>query len=78
VTIDSTTLAEIRRLAERRLSPQEFAALVEAPIDADERERMQALIDWFCRRYPTPLERLAYIRRAARRWIATQGAAHQR
>jgi hypothetical protein len=78
VTIDSTTLEEIRRMAERRLSAAEFAAFVAAPIDADERERMQALIDWFCRRYPTPLERLAYIRRATRRWMATQGAAYQR
>jgi hypothetical protein len=78
VTIDSTTLTEIRRLSERQLSPEEFAALVAAPIEADERERMQALIDWFCRRYPTPLERLAYVRRATRRWLATQGAAFQR
>jgi hypothetical protein len=78
VTVDSAALAEIRRLSERRLSPEEFAAHADAPILAEERERVLELIEWFCRRYPTPLERLAYVRRATRRWMATQGAAHQR
>jgi len=77
VTVDSGTLAEIRRLVERRLSPEEFSALADAPILAEERERVLELIDWFCRRYPTPEARLAYVRRATRRWLATQGAAFQ-
>jgi hypothetical protein len=41
------------------------------PIGPDEREGILALVAWFRRRYPTPAERLAYIRRAYRRW---QGA----
>jgi hypothetical protein len=39
---------------------------------ADEREEMLALIDWFVRRYPTPLARLKYIRRQTRDILASQ------
>ena len=35
-----------------------------------EEEDTRALIRWFRRRYPTPSERLAYARRAYRRWVA--------
>jgi hypothetical protein len=75
MTLDSGTSAELRRLAERRLSAEDVAARLAVPIDADERQRVLDLVEWFCRRYPTPAERLAYIRRAARRWTATQGVA---
>lgn len=64
------TVAWLRDLAERRLSPEEFAAALAIPLGEDEREESISLIDWFCRRYPTPAERLAYVRRAHRRWTA--------
>lgn len=75
MTVDTALVEEIRRIAERRLSAEEFQALLAVPIDAEERERVLALVDWFCRRYPTGSERLAYVRRAYRRWAATQGLA---
>jgi hypothetical protein len=62
------TVAEIRALAERRLSPEEFAACANAPISDDERREALSLIEWFTRRYPTPTERLAYARKAYARW----------
>ena len=52
---------------ERTLSREEFDAYVNAPMSDDERETMKELIDWFRRRYPTPEERLAYVRRAYNR-----------
>jgi hypothetical protein len=49
-----------------------------ASLRSEERARTLELIDWFCRRYPTGAERLAYVRRAYRRWLATQGLASSR
>lgn len=71
------TVAWLRELADRRLSPEEFRAALAIPLGDAEREETIALIDWFCKRYPTPAERLAYVRRAYRRWTAaaTLGAA---
>ena len=43
------------------------------PITDDERESVLALVRWFRRRYPTPAERLAYVRRAYARWRSGQG-----
>jgi hypothetical protein len=65
-------LARIRALSERVLSRGEYEALAAVPIDEDERLEKLALIEWFTRRYPTPLARLAYIRRAHATW--THGA----
>jgi hypothetical protein len=75
VSADRSLVEEIRRLSERRLSAEEFEAMEAVPIDAEERARTLELVDWFCRRYPTGAERLAYVRRAYRRWAATQGRA---
>ena len=75
MTTDRALVEEIRRIAERRLSPEEFEAMLAVPVDAEERARTLELVDWFCRRYPTGAERLAYVRRAYRRWAATQGLA---
>ena len=61
-------LAKVHALAERSLSPEEFEAIVSAPVSESEREDTLALIEWFTRRYPTPGERLAYVRRAYARW----------
>ena len=65
---DPDTIADLRVLAERRLSHEELEAYVRAPMSDDERAEILAGIDWFCRRYPTPAERLAYARRAYARW----------
>lgn len=61
--------ARVRELSERRLSPEEFVAWADGPIDDAEREETRSLIAWFVRRYPTPAERLAWARRA---WTAEQ------
>ena len=57
-------VARLREEAERRLSPEEFDAYVQAPMSRAELEEIAELSDWFCRRYPTPAARLAYVRRA--------------
>ena len=41
-------------------------------VSDEQREEILALVDWFCRRYPTGAERLAYVRRAYRRWTASR------
>lgn len=60
---------------ERRLGPEEVRAYLDAPVSDFEREETSTLIRWFCRRYPTPAERLAYVRRAYKRWTALRGIA---
>lgn len=59
-------VAKVRALADRRLTPDEFEAYVRAPMSEDEREGTEALIAWFTRRYPSPLERLRAGRRSWR------------
>lgn len=63
-------LCELRTLAERSLSPEEVAAALAIPVGPEERAAVIELVEWFGRRYPTPAERLAYVRRAYRRWRA--------
>ena len=41
------------------------------PVSEGEREQVLDLVGWFVRRYPTPLARLAYVRRAYARWQRT-------
>lgn len=60
--------ARVEAEAERRLSPEEVAAYLGAPVSDAERAGARALVAWFRRRYPTGAERLAYARRAYRRW----------
>lgn len=67
---DPEALERARAIAERRLTPQEIAAAMAAPLEEEERQRILALVEWFCRRYPTPGDRLAYVRRAYGRWTA--------
>jgi hypothetical protein len=64
MSVSPADLAELRAFADRSLSREEFDAYVGAPMSEDERERIDELIDWFTRRYPTPEARLAYARRA--------------
>jgi hypothetical protein len=65
-------LARVRALSERVLGPEEWRAALALPIGEAEAEESRSLIRWFRRRYPTPAERLAYARRAYRRWTGAQ------
>jgi hypothetical protein len=65
-------LARVRAISERTLSPEEFRAALAVPLTDAELEETRSLIRWFRRRYPTPADRLAYARRAYRRWTAAQ------
>ncbi len=56
--------AEVNRV----LTADEARRYLEAPVTAEEREAVLELVRWFRRRYPTPAERLAYVRRAYARW----------
>ena len=71
-------LARIRALSERRLSAEEARAALAVPLGQAEEEESRSLIRWFRRRYPTPEARLAYARRAYRRWIAAWPAVRLR
>lgn len=60
---------ELQKEIERSLTLAEAAEYLAAPITAEERAETLQLIDWFQRRYPTPLERFRYVTQAYRRWI---------
>ena len=62
------TVARIRAVAARQLTPEEVRLALAAPLGELELEESRSLIRWFRRRYPTPAARLAYARRAYRRW----------
>jgi hypothetical protein len=66
-------LARIRALSERQLSSEEIDAALRTPVNQQEREEVLALVAWFRRRYPTPAERLGYVRRAYVRWLRATG-----
>ena len=70
--VDPATRERVRALSERRLSPEEVRAALAVPLGEDEEDESRSLIRWFRRRYPTPGDRLAYIRRAYRRWASEQ------
>jgi len=69
------TPVDLQALANRTLEPAEARAYLEAPVTDAEREEVLALVRWFRRRYPTPLQRLQYVRRAYFRWQRTLGIA---
>jgi hypothetical protein len=64
------TRARLRALIEREVSAEEMAEALNRPLTPEERDEIRSLVAWFRRRYPTPLERLAYARLAYRRWRA--------
>jgi hypothetical protein len=68
ITREPAVQAAIRAEIDRELNAAEVAAYLNAPISDAEREEVLALVRWFRRRYPTGAERLAYVRRAYRRW----------
>ena len=59
-----------REEVDRQLTPEEVEAWLAAPVSAEERREIVDLVRWFRRRYPRPEDRLAYVRRAYRRWTA--------
>ena len=65
--------ASARAFHNRTLEPAEARAYLDAPVTDAERDDVLALVRWFERRYPTPAERLAYVRRAYARWQRTLG-----
>ena len=74
----STDPDHLLALQNRRLSPAEAREYLDAPMSDAEREQLHELVAWFQRRYPSPLERLAYVRRAYARWQRTRGLASER
>ena len=71
-------LARVLALSERSLSAEEARAALAVPLGEAEVDESRSLIRWFRRRYPTPAARLAYARRAYRRWAAAQPVARRR
>jgi hypothetical protein len=65
-------LARVVALSQRRLSAEEARAALAVPLSEAEEAESRSLIRWFRRRYPTPATRLAYARRAYRRWAMAQ------
>jgi hypothetical protein len=63
---------ELQDKADRYLTDEEIRARLAIPVTEEERQETLALVDWFCRRYPTGAQRLAYVRRAYRRWTVTR------
>lgn len=76
-TPDPDAVARVRALSERQLTPEEVRAALAVPLGEREEEESRALIRWFRRRYPTPADRLAYARRAYRRWQAAAPSARR-
>ena len=64
--------ARMAAMAEEPIDPAQWRARAAIPISDEEREETLALVRWFCRRYPTADDRLAYVRRAYRRWTNLQ------
>ena len=56
--------AEVNRV----LTADEAREYLDAPITEAERAGVRELCEWFTRRYPSPAERLAYVRGAYARW----------
>lgn len=63
----------LRQEIDRQLTPEEARAYLDRPITPVERDEALALVRWFRRRYPSPADRLAYVRRAYARWTKTGG-----
>jgi len=65
--------ARLKALAEQPLPLDEWHRRLAIPLSRDEIEHTQELVRWFRRRYPTVGERLAYVRRAHKRWLGQAG-----
>jgi hypothetical protein len=62
------TRTRLKALAEQPVPLEEWRRRVAVPLSPEEIEHAHALVRWFRRRYPTVGERLAYVRRAYKRW----------
>lgn len=71
--LSEAAAARVRALVDRQVSRVELQEALECPLSEREREDVLDLVRWFRRRYPTPLERLAYVSQAYRRWRAHSG-----
>jgi hypothetical protein len=60
--------AQLAALADRELSKEECRAQIAIPLSPEEIENTLALVHWFRGRYPDVASRLAYARRAHKRW----------
>lgn len=69
--MNSATRARIAAMIERSLTVEEARAYLDTPIGPAERAEVLDLVRWFRRRYPTPLERLAYVAKAYKRWASS-------
>ena len=67
------TRARLKALAEQPLPLDEWRRRLAVPLSPEEIEHTQALVRWFRRRYPTVGDRLAYVRRAYKRWTGQSG-----
>ena len=74
-TPSPAALAGALALSERRLTAEEARAALAVPMGEAEENESRSLIRWFRRRYPTPAARLAYARRAYRRWASARPVA---
>jgi hypothetical protein len=64
--------ARFKALAEEPLPLDEWKRRLAIPLSPEEREHNRELSVWFCRRYPTAGERLAWARRSCRRWVGAR------
>ena len=71
MTSDSIAV-RIGREVNRRATADEIRRYLDAPITDEERREVLALVAWFRRRYPDPMERLRYVRRAYARWLSAR------
>ncbi len=62
-------MKDLVRLIGSPLTKEDVRRYLEHPVSDAEREDVLALVRWFQRRYPTPEDRLGYVRRAYGRWI---------
>jgi len=66
--LDDGARGALLALTERQLTAAEVDAYLARPMTEDEVHDVLDQVRWFTRRYPTGAERLAYARRAYRRW----------
>jgi hypothetical protein len=72
MTIPAAIVGEIERL----VSVDELRHALQRSLGESECEEVLSLVRWFTRRYPSPEERLRYVRRAYRRWQQTARPVH--
>ena len=61
---EPSAAAEVDAIYNRELSPEEWTRRLAAALaETEHMAELEALIDWFSRRYPTAKDRLVYARR---------------